>query len=323
MKFFLIVAAALAWAGTAGAFGGHEGGGREGGGGGGSSGAVYHRRKVSVPAPSAPAHGVEGANHVAYPQRDGGGRAISTPAARVPPSHHNEVVRNAAVVHGIEHQRTVENQPNHYYWHTSNGVQYSHYYDGHNHWYGFYHGPTFYWTRYNAGRWWWYDSHVSRWVYWWNGFWWWPGPAGVAYVYVDNNYYPYESEGVTVQNAVVPAAPAAVPEPSAGKNTPSPDGKRSVQVFGDDAQAFLYDTTVTPPKFLKYLGSGVAQARFSGGTAGAPLQVLVEFKDGTFALFDGEGSSQSAAVLSTQSGTAPPSDVPDSVPPPPSSAPGQ
>jgi hypothetical protein len=304
---------------------GRDGGGRDGGGRDGGGGTVYHRYRVSVPHPSAPAHTVQGEAHVAYPQRYGSGERIAKPAATIPPAHHADVVRNPAVTHGIERQQAAETQQNHYYWHTSNGVRYSHYYDGHNHWYGFYHGPAFYWTRYNAGRWWWYDTHVGRWVYWWDGFWWWPGPGGAAYVYVDNNYYPYEGEGVTVQNPVVQeqAPPAAPASAAAGKTVAGPDGKRTVQIFGDDSQAFLYDNSTQPPTFMKYLGQGVAQVRFTGGKAGEPAQILVEFKDDSFALFDTNGNSQSAAVLSTEAKTAPPSDVPDSIPPPPTSAPGQ
>ncbi len=95
-----------------------------------------------------------------------------------------------------------------------------------------------------------------------------------------------------------------------------------VQVFGADGQAFLYDKTSTPPTFLKYLGQGVSKVRFSGGTAGAPVQILVEFKDDTFALFDANGNSQSASVKSEESTSTPPP-APDSIPPAPTSAPGQ
>jgi hypothetical protein len=67
----------------------------------------------------------------------------------------------------------------------------------------------------------------------------------------------------------------------------------------------------------------VTQVRFSGGTAGAPSQILVEYKDNTFALFDADGNSQSSAVQA-EGATAPaPPETPDSIPPPPTSAPGQ
>jgi hypothetical protein len=115
--------------------------------------------------------------------------------------------------------------------------------------------------------------------------------------------------------------PASHPEPDKSAKV-SPDGRRSAQIVGGEAQAFLYDKTATPPKFLKYLGQGVTQARFSGGSGGAPLQLLVEYKDGTFALFDGDGNSQSSAVQAVESKSTPP-EKPDSIPPPPTSAPGQ
>jgi hypothetical protein len=217
----------------------------------------------------------------------------------------------------------VETVPNHYYWHNEGGVRYSHYYDGHSHWYGFYHGPTFYWTRYYGDHWWWFDVGFHRWAFWWDGFWWWPGPGGVAFVYMDNNYYPYESGGVTVETAQAQTPPASIPAPGQGSATNSPDNRRMVQITGTNAEAFLYDKTKTPPSYLNFLGDGVTKVRFSGGTGGAPLQILVEFKDNAFALYDENGVSQSAAVKSTESKTAPPPEAPESIPPPPTTAPGQ
>jgi hypothetical protein len=257
-----------------------------------------------------------------YPQSNESGRPITQRAAAIPPSQHATVARNAGTVRNIQDQQRSEVLPNHYYWHNSNGVRYSHYYDGHNHWYGFYHGPTFYWTRYSGSRWWWYDPLRSRWDFWWDGFWWWPGAGGAPYVYVDNNYYPYEDPGVTVEHVQEQPAPASMPEPGSGKTSNSPDNSRMVQLDAD-GQAFLYDHSKTPPTFIKYLGQGVTQTRFSGGTAGAPLQVLVEYKDNTFALFDADGNSQSSAVQTEESTTPAAPDTPDSIPPPPTAAPGQ
>ncbi|MFI5345050.1 MAG: hypothetical protein ACHQ51_01630 [Elusimicrobiota bacterium] len=284
---------------------------------------VYRRRRVAVPAPAAPEHMVRDQNRAVYPQRDEAGRRISQQAAAVPPVYHRAVVQNQAVVGGIQRQQRSEVVPNHYYWHKDGGVRYSHYYDGRNHWYGFYHGPTFYWTRFYGDHWWWYDGRGARWVYWWNGYWWWPGDGGRPYVYVDDAYYPYEGTGVAVESAETPAAPATVPAADGGAATVSPDGTRKVQISGAEALAFLFDMRTSPPKFLKYLGQGVVKARFAGGTAGAPLQLLIEYKDDSFALFDGDGNSQSAAVRSTEAGVAAPPDVPDTIPPPPTSAPGQ
>ena len=314
---FAIVASALVLMGA-----GRESGGgdRERG-----SGSLYRRHRVAVPKTAMPKaeHVVHDEERPAYPKNDEKGARISKPAASAPPAHHADVVRNTTFVRNVTHVERTEIVPNHYYWHNENGMRYSHYYDGHNHWYGFYHGPSFYWTRYYGNRWWWFDGPHARWVFWGNGYWWWAGPGGVAYVYMDNNYYPYENTGVTVvhqENA--PASPASVPAPDKGVTSNSLDGKRMAQVFGDDAQAFLYDKTAAPPLFLKYLGRGVTKVLFSGGAAGAPVQVMVEYKDDTFALFDANGNSQSDAVKSAEAASAPPPE-PDSIPAPPTSAPGQ
>lgn len=95
-----------------------------------------------------------------------------------------------------------------------------------------------------------------------------------------------------------------------------------VQISGSNGDAFLYDNTATPPSFVKFLGTGASKVRFSGGTAGAPLQILVEYKDDTFALFDMDGTSQSSAVKAAEP-QAPPLAKPDAIPPMPTSAPGQ
>ena len=289
-----------------------------------AGGSIFRRHRVSVPRTPMPKpqHVVRDQGRAAYPQNDEHGARISKPAATAPPAHHADVVRNTGFVRNASHLERTEVVPNHYYWHNENGMRYSHYYDGHNHWYGFYHGPTFYWTRYYGNRWWWFDAGMARWVFWGNGFWWWAGPGGLPYVYIDNGYYPYEDSGVAVEREEAQKAPASVPTPDQGATTNSPDGRRMVQVFGSDAQAFLYDKTAAPPTFLKYLGQGVSKVRFSGGTGGGPVQILVEFKDDTFSLYDADGNSQSAAVKSEESSGSPPP-APASIPPPPSSAPGQ
>jgi len=317
LSAFILVAAASIFASA----------GRDGGGSRSSNDTVYRRRRVNVPktAMPRPEHVVHGESHAAFPKNDESGAAISKSAASMPPAHHSSVMRNADFARNMPQLERAESRPNQYYWHNEGGMRYSHYYDGRVHWYGFYHGPTFYWTRYYGNRWWWFDAHFARWVFWGNGYWWWPGPGGVPYVYMDNNYYPYEGAGVTVEQAVTQAPPSAIPAPAQDKGTTtnSADGRRMVQVFGADAQAFLYDKTVTPPTYLKYLGQGVTKVRFSGGNGGAPIQILVEFKDDTFAMFDADGNSQSAAVKSDESAAGAPPPTPDSIPPPPTSAPGQ
>jgi hypothetical protein len=228
-------------------------------------------------------------------------------------------MRSQAVVRGVGVQRRSEVVPNRFYWHHDGGVRYAHYYDGRAHWWGFYHGDRFYWCRFHANRWWWYDPVYTRWVFWWDGFWWWPGANGAMYVYVDNAYYPYENGEVTVQSPEEQAPPEEVPSPSAGSKSVSPDDKRMVQITGGDSEAFLYDNTTNPPSYLKYLGKNVEKVRFSGA------QVLVEFKDSTFALFGADGNPLDASSAAGAAGGEPPSppETPESTPPMPTSAPGQ
>ncbi len=287
---------------------------------------VIKMRRVPVPhAPviKDPSHVVRDQRRIEMPKADGAGARIVKQAETRPPVQHNEVARNTRVVHGIEDQQRAETEKGRHYWHEDHGVKYSHYYDGHAHWYGFYHGPTFYWTRYHANRWWWYDTAFSRWVYWGDGFWWWPGPAGVAYVYLDGGYYPYEPGGsVVVQKPELQTPAADAPALDAAAANVSPDGRRLVQIGGFDADAFLYDKTATPPSFMKYLGKGVGQVKFSGGSNGQPLEILLQFLDGTFALYDGDGNPKDAAAASGAATAEPPSEVPDSIPPPPAAAPG-
>ena len=52
----------------------------------------------------------------------------------------------------------------------------------------------------------------------------------------------------------------------------------------------------SPPVLLKYLGQGVQKVRFSGGTAETPAQILLEFLDGNFALYDSDGNPRGAAA---------------------------
>jgi len=155
---------------------------------------VVKMRRVSVPKPSPvahPEHVVQGRGFQSLPKRDEQGRAITMRRAVAPPAHHIDVVRRDAFVHNIQARERAETLRNHYYWHVDNGIRYAHFLDPHGfHWYGFYFGPKFYWTRYFVNRWWWYDAHFLRWTYWYNGYWWWNGPGGVEYAYVQNNYYP-------------------------------------------------------------------------------------------------------------------------------------
>jgi hypothetical protein len=214
--------------------------------------------------------------------------------------------RNSAVTRGIASRQSSEVVPNHYYFHNDGGTRYWHFYDrGGRHWYGFYFGERFFWFPFFANYWWWYDANLTRWAYWWDGYWWWNGPGGAPYVYVNDGYVPYDqfrqqapadtSESVPAPPSAPPtatpnAAPAETPAKE-GSTSKSPDGKRMVQIVSPDGGAFLFDESSSPPVFMKYLGKNADKVRFSGGVSGQPLRILVDFKDGSFVLFDADGNS--------------------------------
>jgi hypothetical protein len=294
-----------------------------------------HRVDVPRPKPIQDAkHIINDNRRIAFPTHDERGVAIVKEQARMPPEHHGVILGNEILVKTILGLAGIETQRQHYYWHTDNGVKYAHYVDhGGVHWYGFYHGTTFYWSRYYANRWWWHDEHQGRWVYWADGYWWWQAPNGEPYVYVDNNYYPYEKGGVvTVRNPELVAPPTSIPAGNQGTTTMSPDRTRSIQVSGPRSEAFLYDNSSGTPAFLKYIGPEVASVKFSGG-AGRPLEILANYKDGNFALFDASGNTieapatQSDVPAGAASGptpSAPPPDgdqIPGDAPAPPGNAP--
>ncbi|HVM33681.1 MAG TPA: hypothetical protein VMU88_11145, partial [bacterium] len=100
----------------------------------------------------------------------------------------------------INHYNAVETRPNYYYWHSYNGYRYCHYYDNWGyHWYGWYLGDTCFWTRYYWGNWWWYDGAAARWCYWHDGGWWWNDPynTSTVYIYVNGDYQPVQTDGVS------------------------------------------------------------------------------------------------------------------------------
>ncbi len=191
------------------------------------------------------------------------------------------------------------------YWHRDGGTRYAHWFDGRSHWYGFYNGPRFYWTRYDDHRWWWYDEGMDRWLYWHDNYWWWnnPNAPGTPYVVVGENYYPYPA--VAADPALAPGAvpadtPQAVssedddsgeaPQYGGGESVVSPDGSREVQIYGERREAFLYDRSNGTPQFVAYLAPGVRKAQFSEAS-GDKLQVLLLLEDGTYDVFDGQGRS--------------------------------
>jgi hypothetical protein len=269
------------WGGSGGGGGGGFGGGGHAGGGEGGGGGGEHASS-----------GVSAAGH-----------ASGAPAARGAPFARSEVGRSIASRQGVERV------PNHYYFHNEGGMRYWHYFGGPGglHWYGFYFGPSFYWFPFYSGYWWWYDVNLARYAYWYNGYWWWNGPGGVPYIYADGDYIPYTQVQPTQQasadtSEATPAPPSAPPTapPSAaaaakapakeGSAEKSPDGKRMVQITGTEGGAFLFDESATPPIFMKHLGDNVEKVRYSGGSGGQPVKILVDYKDGTFGLFDEDGN---------------------------------
>lgn len=203
--------------------------------------------------------------------------------------HMKDIATNPQFVREMDHIRTADKNVNFYYWHSWNNNRYCHYIDHWGaHWYGWTVGPSFYWTRYNAGYWWWYDPDFGRWCYWHDGWWWWHDPyhVNVAYVYVDGNY---------VSSNPGTEEPPAV-EPSNLRTYKSSDGTRLVKVLGQEEDAFLYDAS-TPPDFDPvYLASGVQEVKFSSTNSGRRLQVLVFMRDGSFSLFDDRGNPDSGTA---------------------------
>jgi hypothetical protein len=177
-----------------------------------------------------------------------------------------------------------ETERDRYYWHRDQGFEYSHYVDGSGfQWYGWYVGTDYFWTRYNAGRWWWYDTGFGRWCFWNDNFWWWQDPnhVGDLYCYHDSSYIPVNS----ADDQIDVDAPAQ-PDSTVFK---SPDGSRVVKIASESKDAFLYDAAVPPEFTPKYLASGVVSVEYSDPGTGRPLEIVLKLDDGTFDLLDADG----------------------------------
>jgi hypothetical protein len=192
-------------------------------------------------------------------------------------THMGGIVKNRVFINQINIYNRSENHPNRYYWHRHGGFDYCHYYDpwGY-HWYGWYVGSNYFWTRYYSNRWWWYDSSYNRWCYWNNGGWWWQDPYRVNVIYVYNN------------NRYVPASDTNVYLSSAGQESAqvfrNSDQTRTVRVIGENRDAFLSDTSDYPSFKPVYLDSDVKDVKFSDGG-----QIMLTLRNGSFELFDSEG----------------------------------
>jgi hypothetical protein len=200
-------------------------------------------------------------------------------------------VNRPAYMQRIDQENRVETERDHYYWHTDGGFSYSHYIDHSGyHWYGWYAGDQFFWTRNYNGRWWWYDSGFNRWCFYNDNYWWWQDPyhVGELYVYNDDNYIPANS----ADDPVVVSGQEQAGETAYN----SPDGKRSVKIVPGEGDAFLYDTA-DPSAFSPiYLASGVQSIQYSDVNNGRPLEIVLRLNDGSFDLFDAQGNPYNAAT---------------------------
>ena len=219
-------------------------------------------------------------------------------AKMVSPRHFNDTVvrQHMSLVNGDDYRRRIvaenanERQANRYYWHQDRDFNYCHYIDGSGyHWYGWYAGDQYFWTRNYAGRWWWYDTEYGRWNFWNDGFWWWQDPYHVGDLYCYNNdaYIPANS-------ADDPIIVTSTDQPPASSFN-SPDGTRSVKFATSLRDAFLYDTA-NPPSFDPiYLASGVQSVQFSDTSNGKPLEIILKLGDGSFDMFDAQGNPYTPA----------------------------
>jgi hypothetical protein len=183
-----------------------------------------------------------------------------------------------------------------YHWDNWNGMPVCHHYDDFGfHWWGFYVGSSYYWTRFDADRFWWFDPYWHRWDYLDNGQWWWQDAGGTLFVYNGGTYYRYGygDSGVVMTPDPTPPVdvpPGGVPQPAA-PSAYSLDGTRSVQIVGDNRDAYLYDLTLTdandPRAQGTWLASGVTNASFAyttqtnddGSTTQLLQQVTLSYDD--------------------------------------------
>lgn len=188
----------------------------------------------------------------------------------------------------------VENKANRYYWHKGDGYTYCHTVDSWGyHWYGWYEGDRYFWTRYFSGLWWFYHSDYGRWCFWHDGFWWWQDPyhVGDLYCYTNDDYIPCNSANDTIR--------VTTEDQLGAVQYKSPDGSRMVKVSGASQDAFLYDTSSSPAFGATYLASGVKGVEFSNLQNGGSLQVILKITDGSFDMFDGDGNPYNPGAMDT------------------------
>jgi hypothetical protein len=255
------------------------------------------------------------------PSRNGDNHAIKPPSGlpqkpytdghgrQLPPSNdHIRVIGD----HGVQdHLRGVQNgwdRNDHGYHHdTWGGHDMWHHYDEFGfHWWGFYIGNYYFWTRYDNGMYWWFDPYWHRWC-WLNGpSWWWQDVNGVIYIVIDGVYYQYQDDNGTVVVVPDPAPPVDVPPgppaPSQPASYYSADATRFVTIDPTDGSAYLYDATVAdasdPRAQGRLLGTGVSTVQFAystaaDGTTQVLQQINLSFSDGvTTAVVDPNGERE-------------------------------
>jgi len=264
--------------------------------------------------------------HVINPAKNGDGRANVPPTTHngqpiaqkplvnkngrlVPPGDkHIGIITDRGMIGNINGIQGHWNNRDHGYgWYNWNGQLVGHHYDQFGfHWWGFYVGDSYFWTRYYNNMYWWWDPYFHRWC-WQNGSsWWWQDSNGVVYIVIDGQYYEYQDNGGTVVVVPDPTQPVDVPPGPADPAQPvsyySADGTRLVTIDPTDGSAYLYDATVTDPSDPRsqgrLLGTGVSSAQFTYSTAAdgttiVPLQINLTFSDGvTTAVADPNGERE-------------------------------
>ena len=242
--------------------------------------------------------------HRMDPSRNGDGRAVTPPSGQpqkpyvnqhgrqIPPSSdHVRVISDPKIQDRMRHDQDGWNRNDHgYHWNDWDGRRICHHYDEFGyHWWGFYLGDVYFWTRYDNGMYWWYDPYWHRWCWLRDDRWYWQNDSGVVYVVIDGNYYQYQDDNGTIVVVPDPTRPVDVPPGPANPNQPasyySADGTRFVTIDPTDGSAYLYDATVTdqsdPRSQGRLLGTGVSSAQFVYGADGSTLaQINLTFTDG-------------------------------------------
>jgi hypothetical protein len=259
-------------------------------------------------------------NHMINPARNGDGRAIQPPTSRngqpitqkplvnkngrlIPPGSKNiGIINGKGMIGNINGIQGHWNDGDHGYgWYNWNGQLVGHHYDEFGyHWWGFYIGDAYFWTRYYNNMYWWWDPYWHRWC-WQNGSsWWWQDVNGVMYIVIDGNYYQYQDDNGTVVVVPDPTQPVDVPpgpvDPSQPASYYSADGTRFVTIDPTDGSAYLYDATVADPSDPRaqgrLLATGVSSVQFGYASDGSQSlqQIDLTFSDGiTTAVADPNG----------------------------------